>query len=50
MKKDFPEIEDFCRLHDADLLLSNDERNIRVKKKKDILPILLFCTCLMYSL
>src|SRR5450759_3209296 len=26
MKKDFSEVEDFCRLHDADLLLSNDEK------------------------
>jgi putative ABC transport system permease protein len=34
MKKDFPEIEDFCRLHDADLVLSNDEKNIKFKEDK----------------
>jgi putative ABC transport system permease protein len=34
MKKDFPEVEDFCRLHDADLLLSNDERNMKSLEQK----------------
>jgi putative ABC transport system permease protein len=34
MKKDFPEIEEFCRLHDADILLSNDERNIKFIEPK----------------
>ena len=34
MKKDFPEVENFCRLHDADLVLSNDEKNIRFKEDK----------------
>lgn len=34
MKKDFPEIESFCRLHDADLILSNDEKNIKFKEEK----------------
>lgn len=34
MKKDFPEVEDFCRLHDADLLLSNDERNVKSLEEK----------------
>jgi putative ABC transport system permease protein len=34
MKKDFPEVEEFCRLHDADLLLSNDERNIKFQEEK----------------
>ncbi len=34
MKKDFPEVENFCRLHDAELVLSNDERNIRFKEDK----------------
>ncbi len=29
MKKDFPEIEDYCRLYDANLLLSNDEKNVK---------------------
>ena len=27
MKRDFPEVEEFCRLHDAELLLSNEDRN-----------------------
>jgi putative ABC transport system permease protein len=34
MKKDFPEVEDFCRLHDAELLLSNDERNVKFSETK----------------
>lgn len=34
MKKDFPEIEDFCRLHDAELLLSNDERTVKFSETK----------------
>jgi putative ABC transport system permease protein len=34
MKKDFPEIEDFCRLHDANLLLSNEEKNVRFNELK----------------
>jgi putative ABC transport system permease protein len=34
MKKDFPEVENFCRLHDADLVLSNDEKNIKFKEDK----------------
>ncbi|MEP6948478.1 MAG: ABC transporter permease [Ginsengibacter sp.] len=34
MKKDFPEVENFCRLHDADLVLSNDERNVKFKEDK----------------
>jgi len=34
MKKDFPEVEDFCRLHDADLLLSNDEKDVRFSEQK----------------
>lgn len=34
MKKDFPEVEEFCRLIDADLLLSNDERNIKFQEEK----------------
>ncbi|MFI5153242.1 MAG: ABC transporter permease [Chitinophagales bacterium] len=29
MKRDFPEIEDYCRLYDANLLLSNDEKNVK---------------------
>jgi putative ABC transport system permease protein len=34
MKRDFPEVENFCRLHDADLVLSNEERNIKFKEEK----------------
>lgn len=34
MKKDFPEVEDFCRLIDADLLLSNDEKQIKFSELK----------------
>src|SRR6266516_8162203 len=34
MKRDFPEVENFCRLHDADLVLSNDERNVKFKEEK----------------
>lgn len=34
MKKDFPEIESFCRLHDAELLLTNESRNIKFNEKK----------------
>ncbi|MCG3118993.1 MAG: hypothetical protein ALAOOOJD_01316 [bacterium] len=34
MKKDFPEVEDFCRLHDAELLLANDERNVKFSETK----------------
>ncbi len=34
MKKDFPEVEDFCRLIDAELLLSNDEKNVKFTEQK----------------
>ncbi len=34
MKKDFPEVENFCRLHDANLVLTNDERNVKFKEDK----------------
>ena len=34
MKNDFPEVENFCRLHDADLVLSNDQRNVKFKEEK----------------
>ena len=34
MKKDFPEIESFCRLHDADILLTNEARNLKFNEKK----------------
>ncbi len=34
MKKDFPEVENFCRLHDANLLLSNQEKNVKFLEEK----------------
>ena len=34
MKKDFPEVEDYCRLATVGLLLSNDERNIKFNESK----------------
>ena len=34
MQKDFPEIESFCRLHDAAVLLTNEARNIKFNEKK----------------
>ena len=34
MKKDFPEIKDYCRLAVAELLLSNDKRNIKFNEDK----------------
>jgi putative ABC transport system permease protein len=34
MKKDYPEVEDYCRLIDADILLSNDARNVKFKEEK----------------
>jgi len=34
MKRDFPEVEDFCRLIDAEVLLSNDASNIKFKEEK----------------
>ena len=34
MKRDFPEVQDFCRLIDANVLLSNDARNIKFKEDK----------------
>lgn len=34
MKKDFPEVENFCRLHDDDLLLSNEEQNKKFSENK----------------
>lgn len=34
MKRDFPEVEDFCRLHDADMLLSNEEKNVKFAENK----------------
>jgi putative ABC transport system permease protein len=34
MKKDFPEVEDFCRLIDANLLLSNEIRHVKFNETK----------------
>ncbi len=34
MKKDFPEVENFFRMHDAELILSNDNRNIKFSETK----------------
>ncbi|HEY5969554.1 MAG TPA: ABC transporter permease [Chitinophagaceae bacterium] len=34
MKKDFPEVEEFCRLIDADVLLSNDKREVKFSEQK----------------
>ena len=34
MKRDFPEVENYCRLAATELLLSNDERNIRANESK----------------
>ena len=34
MKKDFPEIESFGRLHDAEALFTNEDRNIKFTEKK----------------
>src|SRR6476646_4478235 len=38
LKKDFPEVEDYCRLIDAELLLSNEERNIKFNEEKGYYP------------
>jgi putative ABC transport system permease protein len=34
MKKDFPEVENFCRLIDADMLLSNEQNHVKFKEDK----------------
>jgi putative ABC transport system permease protein len=34
MKKDFPEVENFCRLIDANLLLSNDQQHVKFEELK----------------
>ncbi|MBS1600593.1 MAG: ABC transporter permease [Bacteroidetes bacterium] len=34
MKKDFPEVEDFCRLKQVDLLLSNEARHVKFNETK----------------
>src|ERR1700760_57586 len=32
MKKDYPEVQNFCRLIDDELLLSNDARNVKANE------------------
>src|SRR5580704_11913549 len=34
LKRDFPEVENFCRLYDANLLLSYDRRNVKFNENK----------------
>lgn len=34
MKRDFPEVENFCRLIDANMLLSNEERDVKFFEEK----------------
>jgi len=34
LKKEFPEVEEFCRLHDAESLFSNDKKNVKFNEKK----------------
>lgn len=34
MKRDFPEVEDYCRLAKAELLLSNDQRNVKFNENQ----------------
>ncbi len=34
MKKDFPEVEEFCRLYDANMLLANDEREVKYTEQQ----------------
>src|SRR5438045_1497292 len=34
MKKDFPEVQDFCRLKDAEMLLSNDLKQVKFGETK----------------
>lgn len=34
MKKDFPEVKDFCRLIDAELLLTNQQRQVKFQETK----------------
>jgi len=34
LKKEYPEVQDYCRLMDAELLLSNDAKNILFSEKK----------------
>jgi len=34
MKKEFPEVQDYCRLIDADMLLTNPEKNVKFNETK----------------
>ena len=34
LHKDFPEVQDFCRLHDAEMLLSNEANDLKFKETK----------------
>lgn len=34
MKKEFPEVEDFCRIMDANFLLANDINNVKIRETK----------------
>ncbi len=34
LKKEFPEVEDFCRLYDAESLFTNEEKNVKFNEKK----------------
>ena len=34
IRKDFPEVEDFCRLHDAEMLLTNEANNVKFNETK----------------
>ena len=34
IRKEFPEVEDFCRLHDAEMLLTNDASNVKFTETK----------------
>ncbi len=36
LKKEFPEVEDFCRLHDAELLLANEQKDVKFNEKKGL--------------
>ena len=34
IRKDFPEVQDFCRLHDAEMLLTNDANQVKFNETK----------------
>lgn len=34
IRKDFPEVQDFCRLHDAEMLLTNEANNVKFNETK----------------